>query len=61
VSAIDAPGKPFHDAEADAALFDAIRRGWQPAANRQLVEIDANINDPVFAAAVVENFRAIAG
>jgi uncharacterized protein (UPF0261 family) len=60
VSAIDAPGQPFHDPVADAALFDAIRTGWQPAANRQLVEVDAHINDPAFAAALVENFRAIA-
>ena len=27
VSALDAPGQPFHDPEADAALFEAIRRG----------------------------------
>lgn len=60
VSAIDAPGQPFHDPATDAALFDAIRTGWHPAANRQLVAIDAHINDPAFAAALVENFRAIA-
>lgn len=60
VSAIDAPGKPFHDAQADAALFDAIRGGWRPAPNRQLVEIDAHINDPAFAEAAVQAFRAIA-
>lgn len=60
VSAIDAPGQPFHDPAADAALFDAIRTGWQPAASRQLVELDTHINDPAFAAALVENFRAIA-
>lgn len=59
VSAIDGPGQPFHDPEADAALFSAIRRGWQPAANRQLVELDLHINDSVFAAALVENFAAI--
>lgn len=61
VSAIDSVGQPFHDPAADAALFDAIRTGWQPAANRQLVEVDAHINDPAFAAALVENFRLIAG
>ena len=26
VSALDAPGQPFHDPEADAALFDALER-----------------------------------
>jgi uncharacterized protein (UPF0261 family) len=60
VSAIDTPGQPFHDAEADAALFAAIRSGWQPAPNRELVELDLHINDPAFAAAIVQNFRAIA-
>ena len=59
VSAIDAEGQPFHDPDADNALFDAIRGGWQQAPNRQLVEMDLHINDAGFAAALVENFRAI--
>jgi uncharacterized protein (UPF0261 family) len=59
VSAIDAPGKPFHDPAADAALFDAIRSGWQPAPNRKLIEISAHINDPAFAVAAVSAFREI--
>ncbi len=29
VSAIDAPGQPFHDAQANAELFDAIRTKFQ--------------------------------
>jgi uncharacterized protein (UPF0261 family) len=60
VSAIDAPGQPFHDPEADAALFEAIRSGWEHAPNRHLVELDLHINDPAFAAALVDSFRAIA-
>jgi uncharacterized protein (UPF0261 family) len=60
VSALDAPGQSFHDPDADAALFSAIRNGWEPAANRQLIEINAHINDPAFASALAENFRAIA-
>jgi len=59
VSAIDAPGKPFHDPAADAALFAAIRAAWKPAPNRQLVEVDAHINDPAFAEAAVHAFRDI--
>lgn len=59
VSAIDAPGQPFHDPLADEALFSAIRAGWKSAANRRLVEIDAHINDPAFAEALVESFHAI--
>ncbi|MEP7172452.1 MAG: Tm-1-like ATP-binding domain-containing protein [Aestuariivirga sp.] len=59
VSAIDAAGQPFHDAEADAALFAAIREGWTVARNRRLVEVDAHINDSAFAAEAVKQFKAI--
>jgi uncharacterized protein (UPF0261 family) len=59
VSAIDAAGQPFHDPEADAALFDAIRKGWAKARHRKLVELDLNINDPAFAAAAVKAFKEI--
>jgi uncharacterized protein (UPF0261 family) len=59
VSAIDTAGQPFHDAEADAELFAAIRAGWVAARNRKLVEIDAHINDPAFAAEAVKQFKAI--
>jgi uncharacterized protein (UPF0261 family) len=59
VSAIDAPGKPFHDPAADAALFAAIRAAWKPAPNRKLIEIDAHINDPAFAEAAVHAYHDI--
>lgn len=59
VSAIDAPGKPFHHPAADAALFDAIRSGWQDAPNRVLIEVDDHINDPAFAEAAVHAFNTI--
>jgi uncharacterized protein (UPF0261 family) len=60
VSAIDVPGMPFHDPEADRALFDTIRAGFQPAANRRLIEVDAAINDRAFVDAVLAAFREIA-
>jgi uncharacterized protein (UPF0261 family) len=60
VSALDAPGKPFHDPEADSALFDAIRAAFVPAPNRRLIEVDAHINSQVFAVACAEAFRDIA-
>ncbi len=61
VSAIDAPGQPFHDPEADAALFDAIRATFKPGPRRTLVELPHHINSPEFAAALVANFREIIG
>lgn len=50
VSMIDAEGQPFHDPEADAALFEALREGLDDRV--ELVEIDSNINDEAFAAAM---------
>lgn len=50
VSAIDAPGQPFHGPEEDAALFDALRR-WINPETVNLVEQDAHINSPEFALA----------
>jgi uncharacterized protein (UPF0261 family) len=60
VSAIDAPGMPFHDPQADEALFAAIRATLHQTADRRLVELPHNINDPAFAAAVLQHFREIA-
>jgi len=59
VSAIDAPGQPFHDAEADRVLFETIRTGWRDAPSRRLVELEQHINDPAFADALVANFLEI--
>lgn len=59
VSAIDAEGQPFHDQAADAALFEAVRRGWKRAKNRKLMEFDLHINDPAFAEAAVAAFHDI--
>jgi uncharacterized protein (UPF0261 family) len=51
VSMIDADGQPFHDAEADAALFEELRKVGDGV---ELVELDVHINDPEFAQAMVE-------
>jgi uncharacterized protein (UPF0261 family) len=59
VSMIDAEGQPFHDPEADAALFDALRDGLD--GNVELVEMDCNVNDPEFAAAMVDKLDAYMG
>lgn len=60
VSALDAPGAPFHDPDADAALFDALRSGLRATGKRRLVELPHHVNDPAFAAALVAQFREIA-
>jgi uncharacterized protein (UPF0261 family) len=49
VSALDAPGQPFHDPMADAALFDALGEGLSGHPRVQLVLRDEHINDPAFA------------
>lgn len=61
VSAIDAPGQPFHDPAANEALFDVIRSTFRRTERRKLIELPHHINDPAFAAALGENFREIAG
>ena len=49
ISIISAVGQPFHDAAADAALFQAIRQHIAPGV--KLVEMAVEVNDPVFATA----------
>jgi uncharacterized protein (UPF0261 family)/ABC-type branched-subunit amino acid transport system ATPase component len=61
VSALDAPGQPFWDPEADAALFKALERTVRQTGNRQLIRIQRNINDPEFASAIVGAFRPLLG
>jgi uncharacterized protein (UPF0261 family) len=61
VSALDAPGQPFWDPEADAALFLALERTVRQTGNRQLVRVRRNINDPEFASAIVNALRPLIG
>ena len=60
VSAIDAPGQPFYDPSADAALFDALESTVAQTAQRRLVRLPLHINDPKFADALVQHFLEIA-
>jgi uncharacterized protein (UPF0261 family) len=57
VSAIDAVGKPFHDPDADRALFDTLRASLTPAI--RVVEVDAHINDAAFAEVVSAELLAM--
>ncbi|UGY17292.1 ABC transporter permease [Bradyrhizobium septentrionale] len=61
VSALDAPGQPFWDPDADAALFGALERTVRQTSNRQIIRIKRNINDPEFTAAIVSAFRPLLG
>jgi uncharacterized protein (UPF0261 family) len=54
ISAIDAPGRPFDDPAADHALFEALRHHSRDPV--RIVEVDAHINDPEFAAQLVGEF-----
>jgi uncharacterized protein (UPF0261 family) len=51
ISVISAPGQPFHDPAADDALFSSIKTNLRP--DIPVLELEANINDPVFAEACV--------
>jgi uncharacterized protein (UPF0261 family) len=55
VSAIDVPGQPFHDPEADAALFDNLAKHIE--SNVDVRESEAAINDPAFAIAMADRLH----
>ena len=54
VSALDAPGMPFHDPAADSALFDSLTQHFRASSQHRLVRLPHHINDPAFAAAAAE-------
>lgn len=58
-SMIDAPGEPFWWPEADQAFVDALRQNLRP--DIPLQELDANINDPVFARTCAETLLGLMG
>jgi uncharacterized protein (UPF0261 family) len=53
VSAIDVDGQPFRDAEADEALFAALRDGVDTS-KVEVHEVDADVNDESFATAMAD-------
>jgi uncharacterized protein (UPF0261 family) len=56
-SSYEAHGGPFVDREAAAALFDAIRETLR--AGIELCEVDAHVNEPAAADAIVEAFLGL--
>ncbi|MFP4303177.1 MAG: Tm-1-like ATP-binding domain-containing protein [Spirochaetaceae bacterium] len=61
VSLIDAEGQPFHDPEADEALFSAIERTVVQNEKRKVQRLPYNVNDQEFADALVAAFREVHG
>ncbi|MEM8691244.1 MAG: ABC transporter permease [Pseudomonadota bacterium] len=58
VSLLDAPDQPFWDPEANKALFQTLEETVRHTANRQVVRVPHNVNDPEFADLVVRTFRS---
>jgi uncharacterized protein (UPF0261 family) len=54
VSALDAPGMPFHDPKADTACFEALR-----GAAVDTVRLDMNINDPAFGRVMADRLHEL--
>ncbi|MDE0060416.1 MAG: Tm-1-like ATP-binding domain-containing protein [Defluviicoccus sp.] len=59
VSALDAPGQPFHAPEADAALFDAIAGTLRETPTRRILRLAHHINDPAFARSAADALEEI--
>jgi uncharacterized protein (UPF0261 family) len=59
VSQLDSPGGDFWWPEADAALYQSIKQHLRPEI--PCIELDANINDPIFADEAVRQMLALIG
>ncbi|MBS0447379.1 MAG: ABC transporter permease [Proteobacteria bacterium] len=60
VSAIDRPGQPFHDPEADRVLFTTIEQQFRSGSDRKLIRLPHHINDEAYADALVAAWRDVA-
>ncbi|UCD79353.1 MAG: ABC transporter permease [Desulfobacterales bacterium] len=60
MSLVETPGAVFHDAHADAALFEALERTVNQNERRRLERLPYDINNPAFADALVRAFNEIA-
>ena len=59
VSAIDRPGQPFHDPEADRMLFSTLEQHFRAGPQRRLVRLPHHINDDAFADALVAAWHEV--
>ena len=61
VSALDAQGQPFFDADANKALFDSISQHFKTSPLRKLIRLPLHINDAAFAEALIAQFKEVMG
>ena len=59
VSAIDKPGQPFHDAEANRVLFTTLEQHFRAGPQRKLLRLPHHINDDAFADALVAAWHEV--
>ncbi len=59
VSLLDVPGQPFHDPEADEALFSELQARLHTSDHHQLIRLPYDINAPEFAQALVDHFCSL--
>ena len=55
LSALDVPGRPFYDPDANRALFSALESRFENAADHRLEHVPSAINDPSFAHLVAQS------
>ncbi|MFI6512609.1 Tm-1-like ATP-binding domain-containing protein [Streptosporangium sp. NPDC050855] len=58
VSALDAPGLPFHDPKADQACFEAMAEGVRGSAVA-VEDLDLHVNDPAFGRAMADRLHGM--
>jgi uncharacterized protein (UPF0261 family) len=61
VSALDAPGQPFFNPGTDQLLFATLERLVEQTADRRIIRLPHNLNDPRFADALVAAFEEVTG
>jgi len=61
VSALDAPGQPFHDPAATGALLETLLAELRPGPGRTVARHDGHINDPECSELMAAEFLRLAG
>ena len=58
---LDAPGKPFHDPQANTALFEELESAINQTEIRKIHRLPHHINAPEFSEAITKAYLQIAG